>query len=84
LGTEELYDYLDKYDIELDSQFEGLLTSHSKKPWVRFVTPENQHLVSDEAIDFVDKLLRYVVVWWLLELFSVPFVFFFVFFWLFV
>ena len=25
----------------------------------RFVTPENQHFVSDEAIDFLDKLLRY-------------------------
>lgn len=32
--------------------------SHSRKPWSKFVTPENQHLVSPEAIDFLDKLLR--------------------------
>jgi casein kinase II subunit alpha len=61
LGTDELFDYLDKYDLELDSQFEGLLTTHSKKPWTRFVTPENQHLVSDEALDLVNKLLRFVL-----------------------
>lgn len=32
---------------------------HSKKRWERFVHSENQHLVSAEAIDFLDKLLRY-------------------------
>ena len=32
---------------------------HSRKRWERFVHSENQHLVSPEAIDFLDKLLRY-------------------------
>lgn len=32
---------------------------HSRKPWTKFVNSENQHLVSAEAIDFIDKLLRY-------------------------
>lgn len=32
---------------------------HSKKPWHRFITAENQHLVSEDAIDFLSKLLRY-------------------------
>ena len=32
---------------------------HSKKRWERFVHSENQHLVSAESIDFLDKLLRY-------------------------
>lgn len=59
LGTDELFDYLEKYDLELDSHFDGILSTHSKKPWTRFVTPENQHLISNEALDFVDKLLRY-------------------------
>ena len=58
LGTDELYDYLDKYDLLLDSQFEGILGKHARKPWVRFITADNQHLISDEALDFVDKLLR--------------------------
>jgi casein kinase II subunit alpha len=28
-------------------------------PWARFVTPDNQSYVSDEAMDLVDKLLRF-------------------------
>lgn len=59
LGTEELFHYLDTYDLELDPHFDGILGRHAKKPWQKFITPENQHLVSDEAIDFVSKLLRY-------------------------
>jgi casein kinase II subunit alpha len=30
-----------------------------RQAWNKFITPENRHLVSDEAIDFVSKLLRY-------------------------
>ncbi len=59
LGTDELYEYLDKYDLELDGQFEGVLGEHTRKPWVKFVTQDNQHLISEEALDFVDRLLRY-------------------------
>merc|ERR1712127_862814 len=59
LGTEELFHYLDTYDLELDPHFDGILGRHSKKSWQKFVTSENQHLVSDEAIDYVSKLLRY-------------------------
>ena len=59
LGTNELFEYLDKYDLELDPHFDGILGRHSRKPWNRFVTAENQHLVSEEALDLVNKLLRY-------------------------
>lgn len=59
LGTDALYQYLDKYDLELHSQFQEILGRHPRKPWNRFITPENQHYVSDESIDFVDKLLRF-------------------------
>ena len=59
LGTEELFHYLDTYDLELDPHFDGILGRHSKKPWQKFITAENQHLVTDESIDFVSKLLRY-------------------------
>jgi len=59
LGTDDLYDYLDKYELELDPHFDGLVGRHSKKPFTKFVTPENSALVSDEAIDMVSKLLRY-------------------------
>ncbi|XP_043977092.1 casein kinase II subunit alpha-like isoform X3 [Gambusia affinis] len=59
LGTEDLYDYIDKYSIELEPRFNDILGRHSRKRWERFVHSENQHLVSAEALDFLDKLLRY-------------------------
>ena len=88
LGTDELYLYLEKYDIELDSnyddimqrfalsppcRFKPLLNSSTdvgyylaylmlrfpRKPWSRFITSENQRYISNDAIDFLDKLLRY-------------------------
>ena len=58
LGTEELYEYLDKYQIELDLRFSDILGRHSRQRWARFVHSENTHLVSPEALDFLDKLLR--------------------------
>lgn len=59
LGTDELFEYLDRYDLELDSHFDGLLGRHTKKSWNRFVNAENQHLVSEEAMSFLSGLLRY-------------------------
>lgn len=59
LGTDDLFAYLDQYDLELDPHFDGLIGRQVKKPWTKFVTPENRMLVSTEAIDFVSKLLRY-------------------------
>ncbi|GLE05262.1 hypothetical protein PINS_up014262 [Pythium insidiosum] len=58
-GTDELFDYLTTYDLELDPQYDGILGTHTKKPWEKFITPENKHLVSPEALDFLDGLLRY-------------------------
>jgi casein kinase II subunit alpha len=40
-------------------QLEALIGHHTRKPWTKFVTPENAHLVSPEALDFLDGLLRY-------------------------
>ncbi|XP_075586733.1 casein kinase II subunit alpha isoform X1 [Dermatophagoides farinae] len=59
LGTEELYEYLNKYQIELDSRFDNILGRHSRKRWEKFINRENSHLVESDAIDFLDKLLRY-------------------------
>ncbi|CDP02590.1 unnamed protein product [Coffea canephora] len=59
LGTDELNAYLNKYRLELDPQLATLVGRHSRKPWMKFVNSDNQHLAVPEAIDFVDKLLRY-------------------------
>ncbi|ORX93662.1 Pkinase-domain-containing protein [Basidiobolus meristosporus CBS 931.73] len=59
LGTDELFAYLDKYSIRLDNQYNDILGRYARKPWNKFVTPENQKYVSPAALDFLDKLLRY-------------------------
>mmetsp|Transcript_23848 Transcript_23848/g.60283 ORF Transcript_23848/g.60283 Transcript_23848/m.60283 type:complete len:345 (-) Transcript_23848:1447-2481(-) len=59
LGTEELFKYLDKYGISLDHRFDGILGRYPARPLQKFVTSENKHLVSPEAIDFLGRLLRY-------------------------
>ncbi|KAI9812445.1 MAG: Casein kinase II subunit alpha [Pycnora praestabilis] len=59
LGTDDLFDYLDRYDIELDTQYDDILGRFPKKSWHSFVNAENQRFVSNDAIDFLDKLLRY-------------------------
>lgn len=59
LGTDDLFEYLDKYEIELDAQYDEILGRFPKKPWTSFVTADNQRFVSNEALDFLDKLLRY-------------------------
>ncbi|KAI3768280.1 hypothetical protein L2E82_18831 [Cichorium intybus] len=59
LGTDELYTYLQKYRLELDPNLRELVGRHNRKPWTKFVNSDNQHLAVAEAIDFLDKLLRY-------------------------
>lgn len=61
LGTDDLYAYCEKYSIELDPHYEQLLANvrQQQKNWMKFVTAENEHLVTPEAVDLIDKLLRY-------------------------
>lgn len=60
MGSDDFSAYLDKYELEIDPHFEELLSRHEKKPFSRFVTPENQIVANDAAIDLIEKLLRYV------------------------
>ncbi len=59
LGTDELYTYLEKYDIELAPEYDDILGRYPRRAWERFITSENQRYISNECIDFIDKLLRY-------------------------
>ena len=59
MGTDELYVYLLKYGITLDAEFRKVLGRRKRRPWSKFVSERNEHLVSEEAIDLVDKLLKY-------------------------
>merc|ERR1712038_1890825 len=59
LGTDDLFKYLNKYEIELDPRFNGILGTYTRKEWQVYIKSNNQHLVSNEALDFLDKLLKY-------------------------
>merc|ERR1712039_765346 len=59
LGTDGLFEYLDKYNMELDPHFDDILGKHSRKAWSKFVTAENQSLVQLDVIDMIDKMLIY-------------------------
>lgn len=58
LGSDDLHIYLEKYGLTLAEEYEDL-GYYSRRPWKRFVNENNRHLVSDELIDFFDKVLRY-------------------------
>ena len=49
LGTEELYEYLDKYQIELDPRFSDILGRHSRKRWERFVVVSRNKRIYRQA-----------------------------------
>ena len=59
LGTEAFTRYLNKYNIDLDESLEDAIRTRARKPWAHFVTRENQHLVSEEALAFLDMTLKY-------------------------
>uniref|UniRef100_A0A1B6EX55 Casein kinase II subunit alpha n=1 Tax=Cuerna arida TaxID=1464854 RepID=A0A1B6EX55_9HEMI len=59
LGTDDLYRYLKKYNMHLEPKNIDLLGRHSRKNWEKFVSKNNKDLVSPEALDFLNKLLRY-------------------------
>lgn len=59
LGTEDLFAYIKRYGLELDPNLLQLIGKHSRKPWDKFKTAENNHLVTPEALDLLDKMLVY-------------------------
>lgn len=59
LGTEKFDAYLQKYMINFETEHERLLANYPKVPWTRFVTLDVHNLATLEALDFLDKCLRY-------------------------
>jgi len=41
LGTDDLYKYVEKYNLSLDPNYSGLLGNYPKKPWPRLINSEN-------------------------------------------
>ncbi|KAL0248688.1 hypothetical protein GEMRC1_003922 [Eukaryota sp. GEM-RC1] len=59
LGSEDLRVYCKKYNVSLPLELDRAIGNYPKKPWNRFIVAENEHLVTKEAIDLLDKLLMY-------------------------
>jgi casein kinase II subunit alpha len=59
LGTDELFAYVEKYNVTLDSHYDDIIGQHPCKPWSKFINPQNDALVTEEAIDLLGKMLRY-------------------------
>eukprot|EP00913_Durusdinium_trenchii_P024144 g22671.t1 len=59
LGTDLLEEYLDAYDLELELEVEQRLGKLPRKPWSSFKNKENSDRCSPEALDLIDKMLRY-------------------------
>lgn len=59
LGTSAFDSYLKMYDITFKTCHEALLQEYPKQPWTRFITPDNQQLATPEAMDLLEKMLRY-------------------------
>lgn len=58
LGTEDMYQYISDYDLQLGPELEDI-GHYPKKSWSRFVNFENEGLTSPEAFDFLSKVLLY-------------------------
>lgn len=59
LGSRKFKSYCKKYEIYLDSKYMEKLSRFEPVEWDQFVDESNQHLVNDEALDLLDKLLVY-------------------------
>jgi len=59
LGTSKLFAFLKKYGLELDPAMAASVQRHSRRPWENFVSLQNLHLASPEALDLIDKMLVY-------------------------
>ena len=59
LGTDELFQYLKKYELTLSIEFQRLIGWHPRRPLSKFITAENSHLVDESCIDFLNNMLRY-------------------------
>eukprot|EP00306_Pavlova_sp_CCMP459_P005927 CAMPEP_0185156752 /NCGR_PEP_ID=MMETSP1139-20130426/1318_1 /TAXON_ID=298111 /ORGANISM="Pavlova sp., Strain CCMP459" /LENGTH=381 /DNA_ID=CAMNT_0027721769 /DNA_START=54 /DNA_END=1199 /DNA_ORIENTATION=- len=62
LGTDRLFEYLARYDIQLNPRVTRELKAvaqHQRKPWATFISPRNKGLISHDAFHLLDRMLLY-------------------------
>ena len=59
LGEEDLQRYMTKYGLTMPKEVQKLMrgNTYDRKPWNSFINEKNQHLVSDDALDLLNKML---------------------------
>ena len=64
LGTDAFSAYLNTYSITLSSVYDRTpigtkpTAYYPRKPWSSFITPDNRHLATSDAVDLLDNLLQ--------------------------
>ena len=59
LGTENLMKYVKKYKLTLDHRYHNIIGNFPALSWETFITKENAHLCSEDALDLLSKMLLY-------------------------
>jgi casein kinase II subunit alpha len=59
LGTEELNQYIEKYDIELETNLQAVIVDCPPRPLTTFVNADNASRCPPEALDFLKRCLQY-------------------------
>lgn len=59
LGSSDFYLMMNKYKIKVQADMEARLDKIPKVPFQAFITKENQHLCSEEALDLLSQMLLY-------------------------
>ena len=59
MGTDDLKEYLRRYKLNLPKQIAKIIKPTEKTPFEGFITTRNQHRVSNEAINLLEKMLVY-------------------------
>lgn len=61
LGDDDLHEYVHKYSLKIPKEVKKLMKGQQfeKLPFHSFVNGKNQHMISDEALDLLSKMLVY-------------------------
>lgn len=59
LGTDDLFKYIQKYKITINSKEHTNLKYAKRKGLESFINEENAHLCGEDAMDLINKMLTY-------------------------
>ena len=63
VGTQEIYEYIDKYGLQLVPEIESKMKNFKRKPWDKYINTENEKFFEqeqkmDEVFDLLNNMLR--------------------------